>query len=209
MRDRNRAARIPATRKGLATRERIVTVASGLMLERGVAGTSVEDVMEAARVSSSQIYHYFGDKSGLVSAVIRYQTDTIVGGQEPMFAQFDTIAGLRRWRDFLVAHQRRLGYRGGCPLGSIASEVAEVDRPSRELAAAGFERWEAGIRAGLAAMHERGALTEDPDELALALLAALQGGLLLTKIQRDTRALESSLDVVIDHIAGLARQTAS
>ena len=58
-------------------------------------------------------------------------------------------------------------------------------------------------------MHKRGTLAAEPDELALALLTALQGGLLLTKIQRDTRALETSLDVVIDHIEGLAIETAA
>ena len=199
----------PTTKKGLATRERIVAAASELMIDQGVAGTTIEDVMQAADVSTSQIYHYFGDKSGLVAAVINYQTAAIVGQQEPMFLEFDTIEGLRRWRDFVVDHQRRLHYRGGCPIGSIASEVAEVDQVSREQAAAGFERWEKAISAGLESMHKRGTLAAEPDELALALLTALQGGLLLTKIQRDTRALETSLDLVIDHIEGLAIEKAA
>ena len=41
----------------------------------------------------------------------------------------------------------------------------------------------------------------DPDTLALALLAALQGGLLLTQIQRDTKPLEAALDAMLDLIA--------
>jgi hypothetical protein len=49
-------------------------------------------------------------------------------------------------------------------------------------------------------MHERGELAADPDDLAIATLAALQGGLLLTQIQRDTRPLEKSLDAIIAHI---------
>jgi TetR/AcrR family transcriptional regulator, transcriptional repressor for nem operon len=54
-------------------------------------------------------------------------------------------------------------------------------------------------------MHARGRLTPDtvPDTLALALLAALQGGLLLTQIERDTKPLEAALDAMLELIARL------
>ena len=54
-------------------------------------------------------------------------------------------------------------------------------------------------------MHARGRLTPDtdPDTLALALLAALQGGLLLTQIQRDTKPLQAALDAMLELIARL------
>jgi hypothetical protein len=59
--------------------------------------------------------------------------------------------------------------------------------------------------AGFQAMHARGdlALGTDPDDLALATLAALQGGLLLTQLQRDTRPLEVTLDAMLDRIETL------
>lgn len=54
-------------------------------------------------------------------------------------------------------------------------------------------------------MHERGELAADPDDLALATLAALQGGLLLTQMQRSTRPLEKSLDAMLAHIQSCAK----
>jgi AcrR family transcriptional regulator len=45
----------------------------------------------------------------------------------------------------------------------------------------------------------------NPDDLALAILAALQGGLLLTQIRRETKPLEVALDTMLDHIASLTR----
>jgi hypothetical protein len=63
-----------------------------------------------------------------------------------------------------------------------------------------FTRWEDGIRSGLRAMHERGELRADPDRLATALLAAVQGGLLLTQVRRDTNPLEVAIDAMLDHI---------
>ncbi len=115
------------TSKGRQTRQRIVAAAAGLMFEGGVAGTTMEDVRAAAGVSSSQVYHYFTDKEALVRAVIEFQNETVVGGQEDLLARLDTLAGLRAWRDFLVARQRALDCRGGCPIGSLGSELAETD----------------------------------------------------------------------------------
>jgi TetR/AcrR family transcriptional regulator, transcriptional repressor for nem operon len=193
------------TRKGAQTRDRIVVAAAELMFEYGVSGTTLEDVRDAAAVSSSQIYHYFADKDALIRAVIAYQSEAVVGGQEPLFAQLDTVEGFRSWRDFLVAHQLRLGCRGGCPLGSLGSELAETNPTARADVAAALLRWESGIRSGLHAMADSGRLIEgaDPDKLATTALAALQGALLLTQMQRDTTPLEVALDTVIDHIASL------
>lgn len=188
------------TRKGQATRDRIVAAAARLMYEQGVTEATLEDVRAAAGVSGSQIYHYFADKQALLLAVIEYQTEAVLDLQLPLFEHLDSMAGLRRWRDTLVEYQRRMQCRGGCPIGSLGSEVAETDPEARLAVASGFLRWEGSIRAGLVAMHDRGELDADPEELALAILVALQGGLLLTQIQRQVRPLEVGLDTVLDHV---------
>ena len=58
------------TRKGVQTRQRIVAAAADLILQQGVAGTTLDDVRDEAGVSSSQIYHYFADKEALVLSLI-------------------------------------------------------------------------------------------------------------------------------------------
>ena len=70
------------TPKGERTRSRIIDAAAELIYQRGVAGTTLEDVKMAAAVSGSQLYHYFADKEALVQAVIDRQADVIVGNQE-------------------------------------------------------------------------------------------------------------------------------
>ena len=194
------------TTKGGRTRDRIVAAAAGLMADRGVAGTTTEDVRAAAGVSSSQIYHYFADKGTLVRAVIARQADAVIGHHERLLADVDGLAGLRAWRDFIVDRKRAVGGRGGCPIGSLGSELADADPRARADLAAGFDRWRDGIRDGLRRMRAGGRLRADarPDDLALAMLAALQGGLLLAQVQRDTRPLEVALDAMISLVASWA-----
>ena len=69
--------------------------------------------------------------------------------------------------------------------------------------AAGFAQWSAAISDGLRRLHAAGHLPDgtDPDDLAVTLLAVLQGGLLIAQVQRDTRPLETAVDTLL----GLAR----
>jgi TetR/AcrR family transcriptional regulator, transcriptional repressor for nem operon len=193
--DARRQARL--TPKGERTRARIVGAAAGLIHERGVAGTTLDDVRAAAEVSGSQLYHYFADKDELVQAVIDHQADTIVGNQQD--AALGTIEGLRAWRDMVIAEAKSAGGQGGCPLGSLGSQLAESDPQARGLVAAGFGRWSTAISDGLRTLCAAGHLPAgiDPDDLAVTLLAALQGGLLLAQVQRDTRPLETAIDTIL------------
>jgi AcrR family transcriptional regulator len=184
-----------------------VKAAARLIHERGVAGTTTEEVRDAAEVSSSQLYHYFKDKMALVRAVIAYQTDAVIDAQAEYLGHLDSMRALRGWRDLLVRIQRGMRCAGGCPLGSLSSEIAEVVPEFRVDLNRAFRRWEDGIRSGLRAMHARGVLRRDadPNRLATGLLAAVQGGLLLTQIRRDTKPLEAAVDAMLDYIESLTK----
>jgi AcrR family transcriptional regulator len=194
-------ARAALTAKGARTRAQIVAAAARLIHERGVAGTTLDTVRQAAQVSSSQLYHYFADKDELVQAVIGHQADTILANQEQ--ADLATTVGLRAWRDMVIAEARASGGQGGCPLGSLAGQLAESDPQARDGLATGFGRWSTAIHEGLADLQAAGHLRTDidPGDLALTVLAVLQGGLLLAQVQRDAGPLETALDTVLALIA--------
>jgi AcrR family transcriptional regulator len=189
------------TTRGAATRERIVAGAAALIYEWGVASTSLDDIMAATRTSKSQLYHYFADKDALVLEVIRRQLDTVITGQEAELRGLRTWEGLQRWRDHLVEGTRATGGVGGCPLGSLASELADRSDPAREALAACFAEWEGYLVDGFTVMREDGLLSPeaDPAELAVTVMTALQGGLLLAQTTRDVRPLELALDMAVAH----------
>ena len=191
------------TPKGQATRDRIVEAAAKLMYERGVAATTTDDVLKAADVTSpSQLYHYFRDKRSLVQAVIRHQTENVLNFQLPLLSHLDSFEALEAWRDAIVDAQRAGHCQGGCPIGSLSSELSDHDPQARTELALSFGRWEDAIREGLTSMQRRGELdhTADPAHLALALLTALEGGLIMTQARRDTVALQTVLDAMIERI---------
>jgi TetR/AcrR family transcriptional repressor of nem operon len=184
------------TAKGARTRARIVEAAAALIHERGVAGTTLEDVKVAAEVSGSQMYHYFPDKDELVQAVIDYHAGAIVSRDRQALGGAN---GVEAWRKMVIAAAKRTKAKGGCALGSLVGQLAESDPEARALIASGFDQWAAALGDGLQSLRAEGKLPPDvdPDDLAITLLATLEGGLLLAQAQRSTRPFETAINTFL------------
>jgi TetR/AcrR family transcriptional regulator, transcriptional repressor for nem operon len=192
----------PKTEKGRATRERIVATAAGLVREKGVRGTSLDDVIAAAGVSKSQVYHYFDDKADLMRAVVSHTRAELLAGQRPYLDRLDSWVAIEAWFDSMVGQQRALHAHGGCPIGSLVPELAEADDGARRELASSLDEWQRHLVEGLRAMRDNGKLSRraDPERLSIATMAALQGGLLLTQARRDPEQLQIALDAAFAHL---------
>ncbi len=190
------------TSKGRETRERIVDAAADLVYERGVVGVSLDDVLRASGTSKSQLYHYFSDKNDLIHAVVERQRDRVLSFHRPALVSLSSWDDIERWRDMIVETQALRACRYGCPLGSLVSELAELDELARTQLSSAFALWEKLLADGLAGMVKAGELRADADiaDLAVSVMASLQGGLLLAEMDRSTRPLEVALDAAIAHV---------
>jgi TetR/AcrR family transcriptional repressor of nem operon len=193
---------VAVTNQGRETRARIVAVAAGLIGERGVAGTSLDDIRAATSCSKSQLYHYFGDKHGLVEAVIDYQSARVLGAQVDALGAVRDWGGMERWADGMVAMVDAHGARGGCPIGTLAAALSDTDERFRAPLSEAFDRWRQAISEALTRLQGRGLLASEADLEALTTttLAAIQGGLLLAKTSRDSAQLKAALDGAITHL---------
>jgi AcrR family transcriptional regulator len=192
------------TRKGLAMRARIVDNAAELMFEKGVNGTSLDDVRKAARVSGSQLSHYFADKRDLTRQVIASRTkDVIDFHTQPKLGQCDSLRALRTWAEACVADVESVYLRGGCVYGSLTGELLEADDGILDDLAAGYDKWLELFRGGLRLMRRRGDLVDaaDPRHLAVALVAAHQGGTMLTYATGTAEPLGAMVNTAVDYVA--------
>jgi TetR/AcrR family transcriptional regulator, transcriptional repressor for nem operon len=199
--DRPARRGIATTARGRDTRQRIVDAACECIFERGVAAVNLDDVLETTGTSKSQLYHYFADKSDLVRAVVARQGERVLELHRAALSG-DGWDALNRWRDFVVDITRSRDGRGGCPIGSLSSELVQLDAIARIELVRIFETWQQLIADVIRTMIAQRQVTDeaDPDELALATLASLQGGLLLAKTAQDARPVEVALDAAIGYL---------
>ena len=199
----DRATRPKLTSRGVATRSRIVLAVAELMHVQGVAATTIDDVLAASATSKSQFYQHFDDKSELVYEVIKLRADEVLSWQRMRLEKVDSFRGLYQWRDAMV--QRCAMRRGlwGCELGSLAGELSDTDDKARLSLSEHFAQWRQLFSDALERMRDNGVLRPDIDArgLATGLLAAVEGGLLLSQTARDPRLMQAALNHAIDHIA--------
>jgi AcrR family transcriptional regulator len=195
------------TRKGFAVRQRIVDATAELMFERGVEGTSLEDVRAAAEVSGSQLVHYFDDKRDLTRQVIAARREDVQRFHtQPQLGRLDSFDALQAWVDACVVDAEKVYRRGGCMYGALAGELLEADQQIHDDLAAGYDQWIELFRAGLTAMRDRGDLREDADprHLATALVIAHQGGAMLTYAANTVEPMRVSVNAAVDYVRSFA-----
>jgi AcrR family transcriptional regulator len=184
------------TPKGEATRARIVQAAADLILARGVGGTSLDDIRAGTATSKSQLFHYFpGGKSALIGAIAAFQSERVLDAQRPYLDALDSWEAWQGWRDAVVAHYGSQPH-WGCPIGALASELVAHDPEYAPDVAAYMDRWRGYLEAGVVRMRAAGLLRSDtdPEGIALAIFAALHGGLLLSQTMHSIRPLQAALD---------------
>jgi AcrR family transcriptional regulator len=114
-------------------RQEILDAALRGFAEKGLAGTTVEEVRERSGASVGSIYHHFGDKEGIAAALY---VDVLAGYQRGVLAVFgkggeprDTVEALVRHHLRWVARNRD-GARfllSGRPRRA-ATEIAELNQ---------------------------------------------------------------------------------
>jgi AcrR family transcriptional regulator len=169
------------------------------MYMKGVAATTLDEILASAATSTSQFYQHFADKSELVRAVISLRGEEILSRQRLRLEKLNSFRGLEQWRDALV--QRSALRRGawGCELGSLASELADTDEAARVALTGHFQAWQQLLADGFERMRDNGVLRDDVEAstLATAVMAAVQGGYLLAQTAHDSRPMEVALDMAL------------
>jgi len=187
------------TAKGRAMREGIVAAAAELVFKSGARETSLDDVRHHVGASKSQLYHYFADKDEVPQAVIEFQGSRVIAEQQAELAAVDSWERLLAWRNKLVLLAEAYGKIGGCPMGSLANELAPYRQSHRTALTAGFQAGAGEIERALLALQACGALSAkfDPKSLSLLFLSTIQGGLLFAKLNGSAEALAKGLDHLI------------
>ncbi|MFD5285427.1 TetR/AcrR family transcriptional regulator [Streptomyces rubrogriseus] len=183
------------TAKGRATRRRIVEGAAAELRERGVASTTLDDIMARTATSKSQLFHYFpAGKDELLVEVARFEADRVLEDQQPQLGRLDSWEAWQEWRDVVIERYETQGDQ--CPLGSLFLQIGRSTPGTRAIVVELLRQWQESLAAGIRSLQGSGALPADLDveTRAAALLTAIQGGVsILLSTGRSTH-LRAALD---------------
>jgi AcrR family transcriptional regulator len=194
------------TRKGEATRQRIIEGAALEMRERGVAQTTLDDVRARTGTSKGQLFHYFPDgREQLLLAVAQHEADRVIADQQPHLSHLTSWVAWQAWRDDVVARYRGQGQH--CPLSVLVTQIGRNTPGAQAVTTALLSRWQSDIATGIREMQRRGKVGSalDVEQTAAALLAGIQGGVMVMLSTGQLLHLEAALDVGIAQLRASSR----
>ncbi|MEU4605741.1 TetR/AcrR family transcriptional regulator [Kribbella sp. NPDC023972] len=189
------------TAKGAATRGRIVAAAAAEIRERGIAAVTLDDIGRRSGTGKSQLFHYFPDgKEQLLLAVAEREADRVIEDQQPQLGSLTSWQAWHEWRDVVVERYRRQGVN--CPLGVLITEIGRHTPAAQAVTGRLLAQWQQRVRAGIEDMQAVGEIRADvdPDRAAAALIAAIQGGVVILMSSGSSKHLEDALDLCLDYL---------
>ena len=178
------------------TKERLLDAAQELMLAKGFAATTVEEICEQAKLTKGSFFHYFESKEELGKVLLERFCNTgdqlhrSLGGTER-----DPLKRVYHYLDGVIKLSKDSEMRKGCLLGTFAQELCDSHPAIRQQCAKGFGAWAARFGEELAHAKARHApkASFNPKELAEHLIAIMEGSLILGKAQNNMQAMERNL----------------
>jgi TetR/AcrR family transcriptional regulator, transcriptional repressor for nem operon len=197
------------TAKGQATRARILEAAVEMLVAGGAENLSVDDVLRTTRTSKGQLFHYFpGGKEELRRAATVRQLERLITASAP--ASLVTWEAWEQWIGHLLRLHELQSQQDHCEVAALAARAVDNDPGTRAIVGRAYNQWIELLRVQLEEMRTARLLRADTpvDELASAVVAAVQGGAVIDKATGSNCHLGNALRQTYALLRGFATQVA-
>ena len=178
----------------MGNREKLLEAATAILGRNGYQATSVDEILEAARVAPSNFYYHFKSKEELAIEVLEGYFEKSRQEMAPIFMNrsITSTQKLERLHDAVVKKVTDSGCCGGCPMGNLAQELSDTHPEFRTRLARYFEECVDEIadvvKEGIKTGEFRKSV--DPQSAAYLLFGSMQGLMLLSKSMKKVDPLD-------------------
>ena len=181
--------------KGQETRAHILQESRKLFTLQGFSSTSVNAIIAATGVKKGNLYYHFPSKEELGLAVLTNTRDEFFTILDSSLTGETPVEKIINSCNFIMAMMQQTNFVGGCLFGNTALEMSDSNPRFGKIIQEVFSRW-----VGLIEKELRQAGKEDmpinpmpPDALATAIVATLEGGIMLSRVFQNKNALEDCI----------------
>jgi AcrR family transcriptional regulator len=181
---------------GSETRVRLLEAAAQLFREQGYAATGLKQITARARAPWGSLYHFFpGGKEQLGAETVAHSGGRYLRLFDLVYgrAEADAAQAVTDFFQLSVEALEKSGWADGCPIATVALEAASTSEPLRHACAEVFASWQVATARRFVA---GGIEPERAEELAVYVLAAFEGAIVLSRAGHDTRPLRVTGEIV-------------
>lgn len=179
--------------KGEITRQRILAEAAAIFNQRGYEGCSIQAIMMATGLEKGGIYRHFESKEDLAAEAFDYAWSVACARRR---MHLDTIADpIQKLKQHAANFLNRGSFPGGCPLLNTAVDSDNGNPILRDKVRKALRGWQSMLTGVLREGIETGVIRSNIDQSAVAnhIIASLEGAMLISRIERDSAALQQAV----------------
>jgi len=189
------------------SRQSLLEAACDEIHQFGFHAASISRILDNTTLTRGALYHHFPSKLALGYAVI----DELFAGYmqhlwiEPLLKGGDPINVIERSIHETYQHHGEELINFGCPLNNLSQEMSAVDEGFRERINEQYAIWQSALADALKRGQAQGQVKEDVDvnEVALFIVATIEGSIGLAKNNKSEATLTSCTHVLLDYLNGL------
>jgi TetR/AcrR family transcriptional repressor of nem operon len=181
--------------KGKTTKNKIMKTAIKLIFQKGIESTSISDIIKEAGVAKGSIFFHFPDKQTLVSEALKqYENNFFIFLEQSLTGNTPGERLINFFKNVSKTHKER-NYAGGCIFGNTALEMADKNEIFTKIVSNVFKKWVRNLKDVIEEATKIGEIRNDinPDVLATTIVAALEGGIMLSRLEKSGEPLEKSM----------------
>lgn len=182
------------------TRDRFLTAATGLLRRQGYSSTGLKQIVAESGAPLGSLYHFFpGGKQDLALQAITRTAERYEQLLDRVFAEKPDVGRATiAWFDWAAKSLEESDFANGCPIGTVACEIASTNEALRQASLAVFDSWRSRVAAQLVgAGVKKGRATR----LATFAVASLEGAIILARIERSAQPLRDTGRIVAETLS--------
>ncbi|MFW5923138.1 MAG: TetR/AcrR family transcriptional regulator [Planctomycetota bacterium] len=180
----------------LNTRDRILDEAERLLHVKGLKGTSVSELVDAAEVQKGTLYHYFSGKQEVALRVIERAGDRFITFIQSSMQGGDPMEQLYAFIEAARQKKEDQSFVGGCLFGNTALEASDTNPELSAAVEQVFDRWAKLLGPVIEEGQKKGQIRADmpADDLAYHVIAVLEGGIMQSRLRKDATIFNSNVE---------------
>lgn len=186
------------------TKASILKATADIVRVNGYHSTGIEELVTAAGIPKGSFYFYFKSKEDFGLQLIDHYTEGIISWAERLCSDTSTppLSKLRGFFDRSFTALERNDFKGGCPIGNLSMEMADVSESFRQKLNGAFAAIKECIFALLQEARERGEIPDhlDVGQLCEFIVAGWQGALLQAKVTKSTAPRQAFEHMVFERL---------
>ena len=177
--------------KAEQTRKHIIEKASSIMNVKGISGTSVEEILDSAKVARGCLYGHFKTKEDLAVACAEYLLETLKGERVSHLGKYSSAKD--KLFHYLSGHKKafKTPIPGGCPILNLSTEADDTNPVINKMVRKNIDSYLLLFTELLHQGVDQGEFTADlqPDEFALKMFTSIEGALMVCQVKNSTKPM--------------------